>query len=188
LPDGERPGGEPPDRPDPGATAIVGSQVAGNITPASTIDLSGKWYINGQPCSILQFGDKLTFINERGERSPGYLMSNGQVVATGWGNLVGTLSHNNTRITWSNGSTWDRQAPVNLAGKWLINGRPCTIQQSGNNLIFTNERGQRSEGYIMPNGQVVATGWGNLIGTLSHNNTRITWNNGSIWNRQPPRG
>jgi len=168
----------------PGATALVGSRVAGNNNVAATVDLSGTWYINGQKCSITQFGDKLTFINEQGQRSAGYLMTNGQVKATDW-NLVGTLSKNNTIITWANGAIWNRQAPVDLSGKWYINGKLCTIQQSGNDLIFTNERGQSSPGYIRPDGSVVATGWGNLVGRLSQNNTRITWNNGSVWKRQP---
>lgn len=167
-----------------GATALVGSRVAGNNNAAVAVDLSGTWYINGVKCSITQFGDKLTFTNEQGQTSQGYLMPNGQVKATDW-NLVGTLTQNNTRIMWANGSVWNRQAPVDLSGKWYINGKPCTIQQSGNNLIFTNERGQQSQGYIRPDGSVVATNWGNLIGRLSQNNTRITWNNGSVWTRQP---
>ena len=65
-----------------GAMALVRSQVAANTTPASTVNLSGTWFINGQTCSILQSGNSLTFINERGERSAGFRLVNGQVVAT----------------------------------------------------------------------------------------------------------
>jgi hypothetical protein len=164
-----------------------------SITLASTVDLSGRqqinvsgtWYINGQKCTITQEGNKLKLTNERGQRSEGSLRSDGKVVVNGWGNLIGTLSHNNTQIDWANGTRWTRQQ-INLSGVWYINGHKCTITQEGNKLWLTNERGLRTEGLLRDDGKVVAyaaKGWDKLIGTLSRNSTQIDWGNGTQWKR-----
>lgn len=145
--------------------------------------LAGPWFFNGnQPAQIQQNGASLTFINERGESSPGSFLSATQVVATGWGNLVGTLvpTADGMRIAWANGTAWDQ---LRLAGQGVIGNRGIQINQDGNSLTFINEFGGTSPGYIADVNHVVATGWGNLVGTLSPTfaGFRISWANGTAW-------
>jgi len=127
----------------------------------------------------------LTFKNELGQTSSGAFTSSNQVIATNWGNLMGTLVSNDTQINWSNGTVWTL-APAgnvpNIAGDWMVNNQATTISQSGASLTFKNERGQVSAGQFLSTGtQVMATGWGNLVGTLTNNDTEIDWANGTVW-------
>jgi len=70
-------------------------------------NLAGDWQYNGQACKIIQQGDALTFINERGDQSKGNFKSKTQVVATDWENgLVGTLANGDKRINWRNSTVW----------------------------------------------------------------------------------
>ncbi len=71
--------------------------------------LAGDWTYGGQPCQIVQDGEELTFINERGMESKGHFTSETAVVATDWeGGLVGNLSKNKKKIMWRNGTVWIR--------------------------------------------------------------------------------
>jgi hypothetical protein len=106
-------------------------------------------------------------------------------VATGWGNLVGTLSptFDGFRISWANGTAWDL---LRLGGTWFINGtQPTRVVQPGDGsaLTFINEFGATSAGYVLDGSHVVATGWGDLGGTLVPTalGIRIDWSNGSSW-------
>jgi parallel beta-helix repeat protein len=146
-------------------------------------NIAGTWFINGtQTTQIQQNGSTLTFINENGQSSPGLFQSPTQVVATGWGNLTGTLVSidDGTRINWSNGTAWSQPE---LAGQGFIGTRTVQIAQNGNNLTFTNENGGTSAGYIADATHVVATSWGNLVGTLTatFEGYRINWANGTAW-------
>src|SRR5262249_3067296 len=123
--------------------------------------LAGQGFINGDlGVQIQQSGTNLTFTNERGDSSPGTFLSATQVLATGWGNLVGTLSatFDGFQINWANGTAWD---VLRLAGAWSINGQATQVAQPGGGsaLTFTNEAGNASAGYIQNVSQVVATGW-----------------------------
>jgi hypothetical protein len=145
--------------------------------------LAGPWWINGnQSTQIQQNGANLTFTNENGQSSPGYFQSATQVVATGWGNLTGTLVpiDDGLRIAWSNGTKWDQ---LQLAGQGFIGSRNVRIDQSGNTLTFTNESGNMSPGTIVDATHVMATGWGNLVGTLTatFEGFRVNWANGTSW-------
>ncbi len=72
--------------------------------------LAGDWTYNGQACQIVQNGNNLTFINERGDKSNGYFKDDAHVVATDWeGGLVGTLVNNRNRINWHNSTVWIRK-------------------------------------------------------------------------------
>src|SRR5262249_30233358 len=114
---------------------------------------------------------------------PGSFLNSDQVMATGWGNLVGTLvpTADGMRIVWSNGTAWDQ---LQLAGQGVIGNQSVQIQQNGTGLTFINEHGASSPGYIADADHVVATGWGNLVGTLSatFDGFQINWANGTIWN------
>ena len=133
--------------------------------------LAGQGFINGnQGVQITQSGTSLTFTNERGDTSPGYLADATHVVATGWGGLVGTVSatFDGFRINWANGTAWDF---LRLAGAWASNlyeKNATQVVQPGNGtaLTFTNEYGATSAGYIRDSSHVVATDWGNMVGTL----------------------
>jgi hypothetical protein len=150
---------------------------------AAAPNIAGTWFINGnQSTQIQQNGSTLTFTNENGQSSPGYFQSATQVVATGWGNLAGTLVpiDDGMRIAWANGTAWTQPQ---LAGQGFIGTQGVQIVQSGNNLTFTNENGGMSTGYIADSSHVVATGWGNLVGTLTatFEGFRINWANGTAW-------
>ena len=75
----------------------------------------------------------------------------------------------------------------NLAGTWNINGSPTRIQQTGSSLVFTNQYNQTSAGYFINPSQVLATSWGNLVGTLSGNSGQYTiqWSDGTAWLQGP---
>jgi len=158
--------------------------------PAPTFpDISGSYSFNDKPTSVAQSGSSLTFTNENGGSSSGTFLSETQVVATNWGNLVGTLTNGN--IVWANGSTWLRGAPPpptptfpDISGSYSFNGEPTSVAQSGSSLTFTNENGGSSSGTFLSETQVVATNWGNLVGTLTNGN--IVWANGSTWLRGAP--
>src|SRR5262249_38828171 len=82
--------------------------------------IAGPWLINGnQATQVQENGSSLTFTNEFGSTSPGSFISSNQVVATGWGGLVGTLvpTADGIRIAWANGANWDQ---LQLAGQGVI--------------------------------------------------------------------
>jgi len=70
---------------------------------------------------------------------------------------------------------------ANIAGTWFINGQATNIQQTGDQLVFTNEKGQQSTGRFTSQTQIVADQWNNLRGTV--NGSTISWANNSIWTR-----
>jgi hypothetical protein len=164
---------------------VSGSPATATILDDDEPDISGTWFVNGQAASIVQSGASLTFTNEHGGIARGSFTSPSAIVATEWGNLNGTLSNNNQTLTWSNGSVWTF-VPPNIAGTWLINGKQATIGQNGSTLTFTNENGGTSAGLFISATQVEATGWGNLIGTLSNNNQTLSWSNGTVWTSALP--
>ncbi len=164
------------------ANGTVWQEAAGTVP-----NLAGAWNIDGLPTQIQESGIGLTFTNERNSVSAGNFTYSTQVVATNWGNLVGTISGNPGAytISWANGTVWQEAAGTvpNLAGAWNINGLPTQIQQSGPGLTFTNERNSPAGGYFTSATQVVATDWGNLVGTVSGSggNYTISWANGTVW-------
>jgi hypothetical protein len=104
-----------------------------DVLPATSAppQLAGTWFINGdQTTQVRQNASSLTSANENGNSSPGMFLSSTRVVATGWGNLVGTLSATFGwfRINWANGTAWDMPR---LAGDWSINGLATQVAQPG---------------------------------------------------------
>jgi len=93
-----------------------GAENTGSKTNSTFPDLSGTWYDytsytgnSGAVSTIRQTGDKLTFINEFNNQSAGHFIDKNTVIATGWGGLKATLSGNNSIITFTNGSVWQRK-------------------------------------------------------------------------------
>src|ERR1043166_2701407 len=82
---------------------------AKNPRPDSGVNLSGRWFRNGQATSIDVRPDGRSFIitNEWGLRSDGYMSGNGELKGTAWA-VTGHLSKNGQRISWSTGTEWTR--------------------------------------------------------------------------------
>ena len=81
---------------------------------------------------------------------------------------------------------------VDLSGTWYCyyakvgsKGSECSIMHSGNEISFTNEFGNTSNGEFINTNQVKAIDWENgLIGNITENGKRISWKNGSYWVRE----
>jgi hypothetical protein len=156
---------------------------ATDLSAGVSVNLAGAWAIGGENTTILQFGDTLLFVNEHGGASAGVLIDSTHVVATGWGNLGGTIDVATQRIVWDNGSVWDRVPVLDQNENWHIDHhRPTAISQLGTRFLFTNENGARSEGRFDPAVGVVATDWGGLAGQIDFDDAHILWNNLSQWN------
>ena len=101
------------------ADRLVVPRKPGNGTTWNFLRLAGSWSINGLATQIQQpgGGGALTFINERGDASAGDIQDSSDVVATGWGNLVGTLvatTDGDVQIDWANVTTWKRPQVTRL--------------------------------------------------------------------------
>jgi hypothetical protein len=156
-----------------------------NGTAWDFLRLAGTWFFNGtRSTQVAQpgNGNTLTFINESGDTSAGYVQDSSHVVATGWGNLVGTLVPTalGAEIDWSNGTSWHE---LEVAGPWSFNGQPTAIYQGSQGLTLINERGDISLGYVASDDEIIATGWGNLVGIVVTTDTgrQIRWANGTTW-------
>lgn len=79
-----------------------------------------------------------------------------------------------------------------ITGNWQMGGpfnvgMSCQIIQEGNDLLFINERGDRSAGSFLDDSTIIAKGWEEgLRGTISSDVNRIDWANGTWWVRSPP--
>jgi len=72
-------------------------------------------------------------------------------------------------------------APADISGEYMFNGKTTQVVQSGSSLTFINENGGQSSGFFLNSTQVIATNWGNLVGNLVDG--AIQWQNGSTWTR-----
>jgi predicted outer membrane repeat protein len=136
-------------------------------------EVSGWWMIDGQFANVVRSGNALSFINERGEVSRGRYLSETEIVAIDWNGLTGQLV--GSRILWANGSTWSDS----IVGMYTISSQFVAVEQNGEQLKFTNERGEVSSGRILDSRHVVADEWGGLVGEFTHG--RIEWGNGTVW-------
>src|SRR6266536_4477862 len=80
-----------------------------NPGPDSGVNLSGRWFRNGQPASINVAADGKNFsiTNEWGLRATGFITRSGELKVPIW-LVTGRLSQNGLRISWSNGTEWTR--------------------------------------------------------------------------------
>lgn len=80
-----------------------------NPGPDSGVNLSGRWFRNGQATSInvAPDGRNFTITNEWGLPGAGYITRSGELKVLSWG-VTGHLSKNGQRISWSNGTEWTR--------------------------------------------------------------------------------
>lgn len=141
-------------------------------------ELAGRYRIRRRGRTrILQAGQALTFINEKGERSGGRFLNATQIVATDWKDIVGTIDGN--RITWSNGTTWVGDYP-DLSGIYSTERkRRVSVRQRGKSLKFDRGRRSVTAGVILSSRTVRAFGEDRLIGVLFRDGIR--WQNGATW-------
>jgi len=80
-----------------------------NPGPDSGVNLSGRWFRNGQATSInvAPDGRNFTITNEWGLPGAGYITRSGELKIPSW-RVTGYLSKNGQRISWSNGTEWTR--------------------------------------------------------------------------------
>jgi len=80
-----------------------------NPGPDFGVNLSGRWFRNGQATSInvAPDGRNFTITNEWGLPGVGYITRSGELKIQSWG-VTGHLSKNGQRISWSNGTEWTR--------------------------------------------------------------------------------
>jgi hypothetical protein len=80
-----------------------------NPGPNFGVNISGRWFRNGQATSINVGPDGRTFTitNEWGLPGVGFVTRSGELKVPTWG-VTGRLSNNGQRIFWSNGTQWTR--------------------------------------------------------------------------------
>lgn len=156
----------------------------------------GTWCAQGDPtrrASISANGPfNLNLTNETGSTSSGMVTgpNSRQVTAPQWNLVQGNLSPDGRTITWSNNTYWTRcggHRYVDVQGTWYVGGDPsraCRITQRGASLALRNETGQRGTGSFSGSRQIGTTWSGTPItGTISRDNNRIDWSNGTYWTR-----
>src|SRR5437870_3140505 len=77
--------------------------------PIPSVNISGRWFRNGQPTSIdvARDGRNFTIVQEWGMRANGRITGNGELAVPAWG-VTGRVTQNGQRIKWSNGTEWTR--------------------------------------------------------------------------------
>jgi Concanavalin A-like lectin/glucanases superfamily len=148
----------------------------GSHWTAGVPDIAGDYTFHGAT-RVEQSINTLRFVNEHGIVSSGVFVTPSRVEAADWGGLLGNIVGN--RIEWDNGTSWIAGVP-DISGDYVFNGA-TRVEQSINTLSFINEHGNRSDGRFLSPTQVVAVGWGDLVGTISGSD--IVWDNGTVWSR-----
>ena len=155
---------------------------------------------SGAAVHIIQNGTALTFVDKFGNPSPGFFISPKQVVATAWGNEIGTVG--NGKIVWPGGIVWNENlvlngtksgtgtttitatpSPVTVAD--YINpatNKPVHLVQTGTtNVIFIDALGNMSLGTFISSTQATTPHFPGQIATIFPD--KIVWSGGTIWNQ-----
>ena len=179
-----------------GAFAMPSSasaQALGGLDPR----FYGNWCAQGVPnhrASIVQTGGGVRLTNEVGLTSSGHASSSGDTIVAPQWTVTGTLSPDGHRISWTNGTFWQRchgggSSSATLGGTWYGNGyasRICQASQQYGSLSFRNEIGITAQGSFTGKRTFTATWLGTPVtGTLRKDGTRIDWSNGTYWTRTP---
>jgi hypothetical protein len=171
---------------------VAGAQSGFNQTGAFV----GAWCAQGDPskrASITSDGPfNLNLTNESGATSTGIVsgLSGNSITAPQWNLVQGNLSPDGQTINWSNNTFWTRcsgRRYIDVQGTWYVGGdstRPCRIDQRKAALKLRNETGQRGSGSFTSSHQIATTWSGTPIsGTISNDQNRIDWSNGTYWTR-----
>ncbi|MBA2710217.1 MAG: hypothetical protein H0U57_06470 [Tatlockia sp.] len=163
---------------------------------ANADSLEGRWQHNGQPTTVRPNYNGMLFCNEQGDCAEGNYRGPGLISVPRW-NVTGVINKNKSIIGWSNGTQWTRynNMPRNeirvqiggkgaVAGPWLHEGKPASIQIERDGVHFTiiNELGQPTRGYFNANREMVLPTL-NIIGRLNKQGRVIQWSNGTTWYR-----
>ena len=85
-------------------------------------------------------------------------------------------------IDWSDNAVWAQAMfdPPALARDWFVGSSLAAITPSFAESLLTNERGEISRAVIISPTRLYAVKW-QMYGTLSESNTKITFDDGSVW-------
>jgi hypothetical protein len=157
----------------------------------------GTWCVAGDSsrrASITRNGPfNLSLTNESGSTSSGLISgpNSRQVTAPDWNLVQGMLSADGKTINWSNNTFWARckrnRHDINVQGTWYVGGdqsRACRIDQQNGALSLRNETGQTGSGTFTKSHHITTSWSGTRIeGTISRDQNRIDWSNGTYWTR-----
>ena len=158
----------------------------------------------GSATHVIENGASLTFVNFLGATSSGSWISPTQVMATDWGNEIGTIGTGT--ITWSLGVVWNDNLVLNgfnSSGPTTITATPSPVavtdyinaatgnavhivQTGTNNVIFINALGQMGLGTV-DNTQATTSLFPGQIATFSAN--EVVWSQGAavtVWTQTSP--
>jgi poly(beta-D-mannuronate) lyase len=147
------------------------------------------------PATITDSGAFLTLKASEIDVSIGVYRDASTIFAPGWQFITGTLSPDDKRIDWSNGTYWTRcsiprtraHSRVKLAGTWYADGlraEVCSIRQRGGTLQLDNGQGASATGSVDAQGRLTTDWNGTQIqGVVSADGNRIDWDNQTWWTR-----
>lgn len=146
---------------------------------------AGSWQSNGMFLYVRPINGGFDVWNERGEWSRTLQLSPIHLQATDWNNI--TCGVANGKIIWSNGSVWTKiadQTRPNIDGYWNCNGRPCRVNQSGDNLTLGPTGRLLDSGRFFTPTHLWVQAWngGRGLGARVQDG-RIYWGNGDVWTR-----
>ena len=98
--------------------------------------------------------------------------------------IEGELSADQKQIVWSDGSIFERSMNLHspIDGSWKVGGKYAFVQRITRTWFrFQNERGEHALGRA-ENNRISVERW-NLNGLLSSDLMRLTWDNGSYWEK-----
>ena len=152
----------------------------------------------GAATHVFPNGTSLTFVDSLGNTSPGNWISPTQVIATGWGNEIGTVG--NGKINWSIGVVWNEDLVLNGtkngSGTTTITATPSPVtvtdyinpattkavhlvQTGTNNLVFIDATGFMALGTLISSTQATTPHFPGQVATFSGNS--IIWSGGTVW-------
>ncbi len=159
----------------PGTQSIA---AGGTLTfqAAVTRDLTGAWTKDGQGASITSLGgSNVRFTNEFGMVADGRVISGTQVIADGWGGLIGDVSADGNTISWRNSTTWVRPA-VNSTNTSIsiadpdAGSSPVSVTLTANGGTVTLSQ---TTGLVFSQGDGTADATTTFVGTIANINAAL---------------
>ena len=95
----------------------------------------GGPYNRGKPCKLIQNGNEIIFINEKGNTAKGY-KRNSRFVIPKWNNLTGHVKNGGNLIEWSDGTRW--VGSKTYTENWYMSNKEqrCYIIQEKDSLLI----------------------------------------------------
>ncbi len=161
------------------------TQIQWNGNSWDRTQVAGTYIVhsNSRIATIAQYGNCVTLTDENRNSTNTYFVDPTHFDA--WGQRVTVAQSNGqSQLLWT-GNSWDPVVSTrDISGNWNYNGT-CAVQVVNGNLVFINERGERSNGKWIGPSQVIATDWGNLVGNVVqfYGRSYIQWSNNTTWSR-----